>query len=101
DNLKHPSALFSSLVRLTKISAEMPIDNTVVPPPSVVNAWPAPDASPATHGFQIQAATGVFFGFAIVVAGLRFHVRFRTKTFGLDDWFMLAALVRVSFYGLG
>lgn len=70
-----------------------------MPPVSVLSAWPTPNyIDPVTKGPENVVMVAIFFPLALFIVGIRMYTRIRlSKSFGLDDWFILAAVVRRAF----
>lgn len=67
-----------------------------LPPASVLASWPTPNYDNPTHvrGPELIIVAGIFFPLAVLMVILRFFTRIRiSKAFGIDDVFLLAALV--------
>jgi hypothetical protein len=67
------------------------------PPPSVLASWPAPNyVDPPLFSLSNPVVTIAILGIvSVVVVGARMVARFKIqRNAGLDDWLMLAALVR-------
>ena len=66
------------------------------PPPEVIASWPKPNyAHPETRGPTVIIVEAVLAGVAIVVVTMRLWSRLAiTHNFGIDDWMLLASLVR-------
>jgi hypothetical protein len=59
---------------------------------SPMQLQPPPDGD-ATHGPTLLAVSWTMVGIDVVVVALRLFVRFTKRSVGLDDYFMLIALV--------
>lgn len=66
-----------------------------LPPFEVLLSWPTPNyTNPETRGYALLVVNLIFISFALFMALSRFYTRiFIRKWFGLDDVFLLAALV--------
>jgi len=67
------------------------------PPPSVVASWPAPNyIDPPLYSRSNPVVTVCVLGIiSVLVVGARMVARFKIqRNAGIDDWLMLAALVR-------
>jgi hypothetical protein len=67
-----------------------------LPPPEVLLTWPAPNyIDPAdVRGPQIIIITAILFPITVLLVALRIFTRARiSKSFGLDDCFLVAALL--------
>lgn len=67
-----------------------------LPPASVLASWPAANYVNPTHvrGPELIIIAGIFFPLAVLMVILRVFTRIRiSKAFGIDDVFLLAALV--------
>lgn len=66
-----------------------------LPPPSVMATWPTPNyEDPVTRGHGAMIVSIICLSLALLVTALRLYVRLRiTCSFGLDDIFIIAALV--------
>ena len=70
-----------------------------LPPPEVLLSWPAPNyQDPVTRGDALVVVNSIFITLVIVTVGLRLYTRLVIKRwFGLDDIFILLALVRLKY----
>lgn len=68
-------------------------------PISVVLTWPAPNyIDPQTRGQGLTIINTTLVVVLVLVIALRYYTRIKLKNwFGLDDWFIGAALVCSSF----
>lgn len=66
-----------------------------LPPVSVLEEWPSPNyVDPVLRGPANITIIAIFFPLALLVVGIRIYTRIRlSKSFGIDDWFILATLV--------
>jgi len=69
------------------------------PPPSVIASWPKPNyVDPPTASPSNTIVLAIFGVISVFVVSTRMIVRFFIqKNAGLDDYLMLAALVRISY----
>jgi hypothetical protein len=69
-------------------------------PPEVIASWPKPNyVNPQTRGPVVYIINGIFFSLATLTVGVRLYTRiFVRRWFGLDDFFIILAYVRVSLY---
>ncbi|PQE12112.1 integral membrane protein [Rutstroemia sp. NJR-2017a BVV2] len=65
-----------------------------LPPPEVIASWPAPNyINPEKHGNAVIIVDAVFFPLALLILLIRIYTRIRiSKSFGLDDWLIVAAM---------
>jgi hypothetical protein len=68
-----------------------------LPPLAVIESWPIPNYThPATRGPGNIIIIMIFYPLVCLIVGIRIYTRLRiTKSFGSDDWLILAALVSV------
>ena len=68
-----------------------------LPPVEVIYHWPTPNYDhPTTRGNALLVVNAIFIGLVIVIVSLRLYTRLVIKRwFGLDDIFILLALVRM------
>lgn len=67
-----------------------------LPPTEIILSWPTPNyVDPKdVRGPQLPIITFVLFPIALVTVALRIFTRlFISKSFGSDDWFLLAAII--------
>jgi hypothetical protein len=66
-----------------------------LPPPSVILTWPVPNyENPVTRGNSITVLSAIFISISVTFVALRLYVRLCIKKwFGLDDIFVILALV--------
>jgi hypothetical protein len=66
-----------------------------MPPLGVIESWPVPNyVNPVTRGPANIIINLVFFPLVCLVIALRVYTRLRiSKSFGADDWLILASLV--------
>lgn len=66
-----------------------------MPPDSVLAEWPTSNyVDPVVRGPANLIIIAIFFPLALMIVGIRTYTRIHlSKSFGLDDWFILAALV--------
>ncbi|KAJ6259390.1 hypothetical protein Dda_6291 [Drechslerella dactyloides] len=66
-----------------------------IPPPEVVDSWPAPDYEhPANRGRSLIVVEIALFSLtAIIVAGRIYTRRWIIRSFGLDDWFIIPSTI--------
>jgi len=67
-----------------------------LPPADVILSWPTPNyVNPKdVRGFQLPIITFVLFPIVLITVALRVFTRlFISRSFGVDDWFLLAAVV--------
>lgn len=66
-----------------------------LPPAEVLLTWPTPNyVSPDVRGPQLLIITFVLFPIALATVVLRIFTRlYISKSFGADDWFLLAAVI--------
>ena len=78
----HPKMFFS----------EPPI---IIPPASVIATWPTPNyKNPATRGNGVTIINAILISLSVILVALRLYVRIAIiKWFGLDDFFLILALV--------
>lgn len=64
----------------------------------VILSWPTPNyANPVTRGNALLVVNSIFIALVVIFVGLRMYTRLIIKRwFGLDDVFILLALVRVG-----
>lgn len=68
-----------------------------LPPLSVVEAWPAADPNASSRGQANLIVNLVLFPLALLFLILRIYTRLAiSRSFGLDDVLILAAMVRLS-----
>jgi hypothetical protein len=67
-----------------------------LPPLSVIESWPTPNyVDPVVRGPENIILNLIFFPLVCLVIALRVFTRLRiSKNFGIDDWLILASLVR-------
>ncbi|KAH7348802.1 hypothetical protein BKA65DRAFT_268044 [Rhexocercosporidium sp. MPI-PUGE-AT-0058] len=66
-----------------------------LPPASVIISWPAPNyKDPVTTGPSNVVITCIFYPLVCVIIWIRCYTRLRiSRSFGLDDWLILASMV--------
>lgn len=66
-----------------------------LPPPEILATWPAPNyVNPVTRGNAVLIVNVSLFAVALLVIIIRLYTRLRiSKSFGLDDWLITAAMV--------
>ena len=67
-----------------------------LPPTEVILSWPTPNyLNPKdVRGPQLLVISGIFFPIALLMVGLRIFTRLRlSKSFGVDDVFLLLAII--------
>lgn len=66
-------------------------------PPEVLLSWPTPNyTNPVTKGNALVVVNSIFIVLVVIVVGLRLYTRIWIKRwFGLDDVFIVLALVRL------
>jgi hypothetical protein len=71
-----------------------------LPPLEVIAKWPTPNYThPVTRGNALLVVNCAFCGLAIITVGLRLYTRAVIKRwFGLDDIFIILALVRARLW---
>ena len=71
----------------------------LTPPLDVIESWPPPNhANPTTRGYANIIANLILFPLVLLIVSLRMYTRLRiSKSVGLDDWFIVAAVVCLSF----
>jgi hypothetical protein len=71
-----------------------------LPPTEVLLNWPTPNYDhPVTRGDALLVVNAVFIGLATITVGLRLYTRlFIKRWFGIDDVFILLALVSRLLY---
>lgn len=69
-----------------------------LPPFEVLLSWPTPNyVNPVTRGHALVVVNSVFLSIVIITVGLRLYTRiFIRRWFGLDDIFILIALVCIE-----
>jgi hypothetical protein len=69
-----------------------------LPPATVVASWPLPNyVDPVTRGNSLTVLNTVFIGIALVIVALRIYTRvFVVRFFGIDDAFIIIAVVRAT-----
>lgn len=74
-----------------------------IPPANVLASWPTPNyVNPVTRGPTNTIMNLIFFPILLFVVGLRIYTRVRvSRSFGLDDALILAAMVCKSSADLG
>ena len=70
-----------------------------MPPLAVIESWPVPNyVNPVTRGPANIIINLIFFPLVCLVIALRVYTRLRiSKSFGADDWLILASLVYTLF----
>jgi len=69
------------------------------PPLSVIESWPTPDyENPARRGPENIILNLIFFPLVCMIIAIRLYTRLRiTKSFGVDDWLIVASWVSQHF----
>lgn len=70
-----------------------------MPPYSVLASWPTPNyIDPVVRGPANIIIISIFFPLVLLTVGIRIYTRLcLSKSFGVDDWFIIATLVRKPF----
>lgn len=66
-----------------------------LPSPEILASWPVPDYdSPITRGYGVIIVTSILLPLVLSIIFIRLYTRLvMSKTFGLDDWLILAAML--------
>lgn len=66
-----------------------------LPSPEILASWPIPNYdNPETRGYGVLVVTSILFPIVLSIILIRLYTRLgMSKTFGLDDWLILAAIV--------
>ena len=78
--------------------ANVAIGSSILPPPSVLSTWPAPNyIDPITRSDRGPIICTIIAGIVVICVALRLWTRaFVLRSFGLDDWLIAWAVVGYS-----
>lgn len=73
-----------------------------MPPINVLESWPTPNyIDPVMRGPANIIVVAIFFPLALLTVGIRIYTRIRlSRSFGVDDWFIIATLFPTTTYAI-